>query len=97
MRIDRNQALQYYEKTKAVSSVKTDTISSSDNTAKTDRISISSEAARQAELGNTVQHIAADVETSVSNAKLQQLSAQIEAGEYNIPTHRLVSSIINWR
>lgn len=95
MRIDRNQALKVYESTKNVSSVKADhtTVSANSNT---DRISISSEATRQVELGGAVQHIAAEVETSVSSAKLQQLSAQIEAGEYCVPTHQLAASILKF-
>ncbi len=96
MRIDRNQALKIYESTKNVSSVKADNSSIPASGANTDRISISSEAARQTELGGAVQHIAAEVETSVGSAKLQQLSAQIEAGEYRIPTHRLTASILNF-
>ncbi|WMJ82889.1 flagellar biosynthesis anti-sigma factor FlgM [Oscillospiraceae bacterium LTW-04] len=96
MRIDRNQALKYYENTKSVSSVKVDNTNVPSSASNTDRISISSEAARQAEFGSTVQHIAAEVETSVSSARLQQLSAQIEAGEYRVPTHQLAASILNY-
>lgn len=96
MRIDRNQALKFYESTKNMSSAKTDNIVASANGSNTDRVSISSEAARQVELGGTVQHIAAEVETSVSSARLQQLSAQIEAGEYRVPTHQLAASILNF-
>ncbi len=96
MRIDRNQALKFYESTKNMSSAKTDNIAASANGSNTDRVSISSEAARQVELGGTVQHIAAEVETSVSSARLQQLSAQIEAGEYRVPTHQLAASILNF-
>ena len=95
MRIDRNQALKYYESTKSVSSAKADHTVTSISGSNTDRISISSEAARQVELGSTVQHIAAEVETTVSSARLQQLSAQIEAGEYRVSTHQLASSILN--
>lgn len=95
MRIDRNQALKYYESTKNVSSFRTDSTSVPSSTLNTDRISISSEAARQVELGSTVQHIAAEVETSVSSARLQQLSAQIEAGEYRVSTHQLAAAILN--
>ncbi len=95
MRIDRNQALKYYENAKNVSPVKTDNAVASVGASNTDRISISSEA-RQVELGSTVQHIAAEVETSVSGARLQQLSAQIEAGEYHVPTQQLAASILNY-
>ncbi len=96
MRIDRNQALKFYESTKNMASAKTDNIVASANGSNTDRISISSEAARQVELGGAVQHIAAEVETSVSSARLQQLSAQIEAGEYRVPTHQLAAAILNF-
>lgn len=96
MRIDRNQALSYYESTKNVSSVKADNTIAASGTTNTDRISISSEAARQVELGGAVQHIAAEVETSVSSARLQELSAKIEAGEYHVPTHQLAASILNY-
>lgn len=96
MRIDRNQALKYYENTKNMSSVKADNPIASANSSNTDRISISSEAARQMELGGAVQHIATEVEASVGSARLQQLSAQIEAGEYRVPTHQLASSILNF-
>lgn len=96
MRIDRNQALKYYESAKNVSSVRMDNTIVSANGSNTDRISISSEAARQIELGGTVQHIAAEVETGVNSARLQQLSAQIEAGEYRVPTHQLTASILKF-
>ncbi|MPM85335.1 hypothetical protein SDC9_132413 [bioreactor metagenome] len=96
MRIDRNQALKYYESAKNVSAVKSDNVAASTNGSNTDRISISSEAARQVELGSTVQNIASEVETSVSNARLQQLSAQIETGTYRVPTQQLAASILNY-
>lgn len=96
MRIDRNQAIKFYESSKNVSAAKTDHTVASASGSNTDRVSISSEAARQVELGGAVQHIAAEVETSVSSARLQQLSAQIEAGEYRVPTHQLAASILNF-
>lgn len=95
MRIDRNQALQYYENTKNVSSAKSDNIAASSSLSKTDSISISSEASRKIEIAATVQNIATDVETSVSRAKLQQLSAQIEAGTYKVSTNQLADAILN--
>ncbi|MFV0498305.1 MAG: flagellar biosynthesis anti-sigma factor FlgM [Candidatus Fimivivens sp.] len=95
MRIDRHQAIKYYENTKNVSSVKVDNSTQLSGASKTDRISISSEAARQAELGSTVQQIATEVETSVSSTRLQQLSAQIEAGEYRVSTDKLAASILD--
>lgn len=96
MRIDRNQALKYYESTKSVPSAKMDNIGTPSSASNTDRISISSEAARQVELSGSVQHIATEVETSVSSARLQQLSAQIESGEYRVSTHQLAASILNY-
>ncbi len=96
MRIDRNQALKYYESTKNVSSVKTDNAALPTGGANTDRISISSEAARQVELGSTVQHIAAEVETTISSTRLQQLAAQIESGTYRVSTQQLAASILNY-
>lgn len=96
MRIDRNQALKFYESAKNIPSVKTDNAAVPAGSSNTDRISISSEAARHSELGSTVQHIAAEVEGSVGSARLQQLSAQIEAGEYHVPTSRLSASILKF-
>lgn len=95
MRIDRNQALKYYENIKNVPSAKTDNTSIPSNACNTDRISISAEATRQAEFNSTVQHIATEVETSVGSARLQQLSEQIEAGNYRVSTHQLAASILN--
>lgn len=96
MRIDRNQVLKYYENTKNAPSVKADNTVAPTGASNTDRVSISAQAARQVELGSTVQHIAAEVETSVGSARLQQLSAQIEAGEYHVPTHQLAASILKF-
>ena len=96
MRIDRNQVLKYYENTKNLPSVKADSAAAPAGASNTDRISISAQAARQVELGGTVQHIAAEVETSVCSARLQQLSAQIEAGEYRVSTHQLAASMLKF-
>ena len=98
MRIDRNRAIQFYEANKASSPAKPEQIASAGKSeaSKTDRVSISCEAARQVELGSTVQNIASEVETSVSSAKLSLLAQQIAAGEYRVPTERLAASIIGF-
>lgn len=95
MRIDRNQALKYYESTKNMSAAKAEHPAATPSGANTDRVSISSEAARQAEMGVAAQHMAAEVEGSVGSARLQQLSAQIEAGEYRVSTQQLAASMLN--
>lgn len=96
MRIDRNRAIQFYESHKPVSSAKPDQVPAGKAEGNTDRVSISSEASRQVELGSTVQNIASDIETSVNSAKLQQLSQQIESGEYHVSTQQLTASILKY-
>ena len=96
MRIDRNRAIQFYESAKAPTITKTEqTTASKTEGNNTDRVSISSEAARQVELGSTVQNIASEIETNVSSTRLQKLAQQIEAGEYRVPTEQLAASILN--
>ena len=94
MRIDRNQALKVYETAKNLPAAKAEHAAAPANAANTDRVSISSEAARQAGLSGAVQHIAAEVEAGVGSAKLQQLAAQIEAGQYRVPTQQLAASML---
>ena len=94
MRIENNRAIQFYQRTKAVTSVKKEGKSSTAAAGKTDLVSISPEAVRQYELGSAAQSIAHEVESGVSSARLEQLSAQIEAGQYRISTDSLVNSIL---
>lgn len=94
MRIENNRAIQFYQRTKAATTVKKEDSLSSLNSGKTDQISISAEAVRKYELDSATQNVALDVESEVSVSRLQQLSAQIEAGQYRIPTESLVDAIL---
>lgn len=93
MRILNNRAIQYYQKTSSATGVKKAESASVSSSAKTDSIVISQEAAAHSEISGLTQSIAAEVETSVSSAKLQELSAKIAAGQYRIPTDKLVNSL----
>ena len=96
MRIDRNRAIQFYESTKTAVAAKAEQVTAGKiEGGNTDRVSISSAAARQVELGSTVQNIASEVETGVSSTKLQKLAQQIEAGEYHVSSEQLAASILN--
>lgn len=99
MRIENNRAIQFYQRTQNTTTVKkSDSSAATGSAFKTDQISISSEAARQYEQGSAVQNIATEVETEINSAKLQQLSAKIEAGEYSVSTHKLVDAIVgSWK
>lgn len=94
MRIENNRAIQFYQRTKAATSVKKEETVSSALPGKTDQVSISAEAVRKYELESAGQSISLDVENEASASRLQQISAQIEAGEYRIPTDSLVDAIL---
>lgn len=94
MRIENNRAIQFYQRTKAATTVKKEESGSALSSAKTDHVSISAEAVRKYELESAGQNIALDVENEASASRLQQLSAQIEAGEYRIPTESLADAIL---
>lgn len=94
MRIENNRAIQFYQRTAAAASVKKEEGVSPASAGKTDQVSISAEAVRKYELNSVTQNTAIEVETEVSPARLQQLSAKIAAGEYRIPTDSLVNAIL---
>ena len=95
MRIENNRAIQFYQRTKAATSVKKDDSAlTSLSAGKTDQISISAEAVRKYEMDSATQNIAAEVDGDISAARLQQISGQIEAGQYRIPTESLVNAIL---
>ena len=65
--------------------------------AKTDTVSISDAAAREAGIGRLTQNITAELEAGASTTRLQALQEKIANHEYNIPTQELANAILGLR
>lgn len=63
-------------------------------TAKTDKLHISEEAAGRGGIGRLTQSITAELSTGVSSARLQELRQQVADNEYYVPTSVLADSIL---
>lgn len=97
MRVERNDALRYYERTQkaTVAGGGTHAAAAAEAPQKGDSVSISAKALRETGRGQQVQQIATEVETEVTPARLNELSGQIEAGEYHVPASRIADSMLN--
>lgn len=99
MRVERNDALRYYERTQKATTAPAGTgahsATAGEASAKADSVSISAKAIRESGRGIQAQQIAAEVETEVTPARLNELSGQIAAGKYNVPASRIADSMLN--
>lgn len=97
MRIENNNVRALYEKAKLTAKQDGKVSGATpDNAGKTDRVSFSAEAAQKAPVSRMAQVAAAEIETQVaSQGRLAQLTSQVNAGIYHVPTDKLVGAIID--
>ncbi|MEG1686666.1 MAG: flagellar biosynthesis anti-sigma factor FlgM [Angelakisella sp.] len=99
MKIDATGAIRAYTRTPAVTPKAAQPQEARPGMPQQDRIAISSaahqNAAQKTELDKLVRNTAAEVEASVSTARLDELRQSVAAGEYRVPTERLTEAILN--